>query len=620
MAITLAAVLFIPAMPVPAAVPDTGLRRDLVAGARQELLRLGRTEVLPEALGDWRETIDSVLFMLFRSTELYRGPVRIMVVDDTEVFSRFYPEGTMVLSTGLLDHIDYLVFELTVDSPRRARDHTGERERKLAPFLAYNAARFALDNDFRAFCRTAETTGPSRAAADLARSIRETPEEVQNADLMARVLLDLSGYESSSYIDDYLPRLASLVSARENAGSPPRDVPLSPDERLAFLSDNTHRYEDLRDNHETVLRTLRTGTAFQDAVFAFQGIRESLPENYYLWRLEALVMHLRWLSTVPAETQFIATLFPAASTGVTAARNRFIDHAKNWKTGQPAASDVGPAPSLAGDSAYLDTALQAYRTALSVQPDPALASSFAVLLYQGANDTDTALREAETAARLEARSQSCTARANYASLLFLSGKDPAEAERILARLHTETAKIGTEAPSGGVLLAEGFPSDTRDILINRTMMLRERNDHERADQLIEYLGKLTTRQNGGTVSFRGIQLGTPATDVPDRWGPPETITYTYFSEIWTYPRLGIVLSYPPAETGSEPRVMEITIASGSPVSPGGDIRTGDTREVFERVFGEPAYRAGDRDVYLVNGMRLSVHYLFNKIRSITAGY
>ncbi len=66
--------------------------------------------------------------------------------------------------------------------------------------------------------------------------------------------------------------------------------------------------------------------------------------------------------------------------------------------------------------------------------------------------------------------------------------------------------------------------------------------------------------------------------------------------------------------------MEITIASGSPVSPGGDIRTGDTREVFERVFGEPAYRAGDRDVYLVNGMRLSVHYLFNKIRSITAGY
>src|SRR5690554_4218533 len=94
MAITLAAVLFIPAMPVPAAVPDTGLRRDLVAGARQELLRRGRTEVLPEALGDWRETIDSVLFMLFRSTELYRGPVRIMVVDDTEVFSRFYPEGT----------------------------------------------------------------------------------------------------------------------------------------------------------------------------------------------------------------------------------------------------------------------------------------------------------------------------------------------------------------------------------------------------------------------------------------------------------------------------------------------------------------------------------------------
>ena len=95
-----------------------------------------------------------------------------------------------------------------------------------------------------------------------------------------------------------------------------------------------------------------------------------------------------------------------------------------------------------------------------------------------------------------------------------------------------------------MLLAEGFPSDARDILINRTMILRERNDHKRADQLIEYLGKLTTRQNGGTVSFAAYSSALLATDVPDRWGPPETITYTYFSEIWTYPRLGIVLSFP----------------------------------------------------------------------------
>ncbi len=619
MAIALAAAFFLSATPVAADIPGNDFRKDLLAGARQELLRLGRSEVLPDELGDWRETIDSVLFMLFRSTELYRGPVRVMVVDDTEIYSRFYPEGTMVLSTGLLDHIDFLVFELTVNSPRRARDHAGEREHQLAPFLAYNAARFALDSDFHSFSRAAAETGPSRAAADLAHTLQDTPEEIHRTDIMAQVLLDLSGYDSSLYADEFLPHLASATPATGTTRSAWFYTPLSPDDRILFLEENTGIYQRLRNNHTTLLRTLLSGNAFQDAVSTIEDIREAIPENYYLSRLEALVLHRWWLSTVPVETQLLTTLFPASS-GSNHALSDFLSRAKNRTLSKPEANTFLPPGAGAGDPSIHESALKAYRTVLPVQPDPALSSSFAMLLYQGGTDTEAAIREAETAARMEARSQSFTARANYASILFLSGKDPAEAYRILSRLVEQPDTNRKSTLSGRVLLNEGFPSDTRNMLVNQALMLRYRNDHEHADKIIGQLTQLAKRQNGGTVSFRGIQLGTPSSAVPDRWGPPEAITYNYFSEVWTYPRLGIILTFPQAEEQGEPGIREITMLSGSPVSPGGDIRTGDTRDAFEKVFGKPAYQAGDRDIYISNGMRLSVLYLFDSIRSITAGY
>ena len=84
--------------------------------------------------------------------------------------------------------------------------------------------------------------------------------------------------------------------------------------------------------------------------------------------------------------------------------------------------------------------------------------------------------------------------------------------------------------------------------------------------------------------------------------------------------MGLVITFPQVEKGKEPGIIRIRMNAGSPVSPGGDIRTGDSRDQFEKIFGQPVYRAGDRDVYLSNGMRLSVQYLFDRIRSITASY
>lgn len=609
---TIAAIVLFPAFTAIAAVPDIDIRKELLSGARQEILRLGRTEIPPGELGDWRETIDTTLFMLFRSTELYRGPIRVMVVNDKNIFSTLYPEGTMILSTGLLDHIDLQVFQLSVNDPRRARDHTGERERKLAPYLAYNAARLALDNDFSAFRRIVLQTGPSRHTGNLDRMLESTSAEIHDTDLVACVILELAGYTTSLFTQEYLSTLAEEQSIRGTSRSS-WFASVPPEKRKRYIHEQTVLRDLLYSGYSGILQTLRTRTAFGDAVNAIESIRESRSGGIYLDRLEALINHQYWLSAIPAEQQHLMTLFPAAAEE----NNRlspFAALAGNRKIPAPSASGIPVPGKDAGNPALYNRAIQAYRKFLSAWSEPALASAYALLLFQGGDSTDTPFLEAETAARLETLSSGYTARANHASLLFLSGKDPAGAERILSRLARQTGA------TSHVLLNEGIPSDDREILTNRAIMLRAAGDHSRADSLLEHISMLSKRQSGGTHSFRGISLGTTATGLADRLGKPDSITYNYYHEVWEYPKLGLVITLQQTEKDTDPKILRIQMNAGSPVSPGGDIRTGDSRGQFERVFGKPAYRAGDRDVYLSNDMRISVQYLFDRIRSITAGY
>ena len=601
------ALFLLPAFTAFAEVSDVDIRRELLSGARQEILERGRTEVPPEELGDWRETIDTVLFMLFRKTELYRGPVRVMVVDDQTIFSSLYPEGTLVVSTGLLDHVDLQVFELSVNDPRRARDHGGERERLLAPYLAYNAARFALDHDFVSFKRIAVKNGQVQPGVAYARLTENTPEEIGNTDLMACVLLDRAGYSPSLYTQEYLSEKPEAKTPRRAAD---RRIRLQAQSSLLTL---------LYTEYATIMQTLRTGSAFEDALRAIDQINESLPGGIYLDRLEALVNHQAWLSAVPHKQQYLATLFPVAAEENTRLAS-FVALAENRSHSKLPAAGVTVPGAEAGISARYNRSVQAYRRFLSAREDPALASSFALLLFLGRSDIDQAFLEAETAARLEALSSGVTARANHAALLFLSGKDPVEALRILERLSRQTGKTTVPAAASRVLLHDGTPSDDREVLVNLALMFRMTNKHDQADNLVEQLKALSRQQEGGTVSFRGIRLGTTASDLADRWGNPDSITYNFFHEVWEYPKLGIIITFGQTEEGTEPRVLRIRMNTGSPVSPGGDIRTGDSREQFESVFGKPAYRAGDGDVYLSNGMRISVQYLFDRIQSITAGY
>lgn len=598
-----AAAFFFLVAPGPlAAQSATALRQGMTDACRMELLAANEGEVTPASLGEWKDIIDSSLFLLFRKTELYRGTIRVLVVDDQSVRVRLYPEGTFLISSGLLDHIDRMLFENASSSPRRMRNFDSEREAMLVPFLVPEAAHFALGHQFSAWLRSGGT------------SLMPSDAEILDADRFSVILLRLAGFDSA-VLTDWMESLEAQYG--EGKADPAFSgyfarLP-SPEKRMESIRNADANIDRIAGEFVGVLDALRRGTPAKDAAESLEALSDIYPGSPYIARLSAFVSHRLWLETVPAEAQILPTHFPFA-VETSGGENAFLDMARATpaKSGFAFASSppVSPSAPIPGDASLFENARLAYRTALETSEDPALASSYAVLLSRSGNAEaiSTALEIASEAANRESVSSSFVARANYASLLFLTGTDFAKAQYLVDHLAN-----GTTRSADLRFLDEGMPGDGRDLVLCHALMLRSLGDDKRAETKTAKAASLFEKSPGkGTVDLRFIRIGDKADTLSEKWGQPATILYDYYSETWIYPALSVSVL-----VGKE--VSLVRIGTRSPVSPGGDVRTGDSREDFERFFGKSAYRAGDCEVYLKDGNRISVFYLENRIRSMTVG-
>ena len=119
-------------------------RERLMQAYRDEIAEASLNEVAVSEIGEWYDIIETSLFMLIRRTELFRGTARLMITDMQNARCMMYPDGTVLVSTGLLDYIDSLLFMDTSGSARRIRNFNSERENFFAPIAAVCAAQFAL--------------------------------------------------------------------------------------------------------------------------------------------------------------------------------------------------------------------------------------------------------------------------------------------------------------------------------------------------------------------------------------------------------------------------------------------------------------------------------------------
>jgi len=618
-----AALVFLPlstAFPAPA---DGTARAALFETARSEIGLLERNEADSGSLGEWKDIIGASLFRLFRRTELFRGEMRVLVVETPSVFVRIHPEGTVVLSTALLDYIDASLFEAAAGSPRRMRSLDSGREAMLVPFLVIEASHFALDHPYAAFRRNGGRDSTAGRDPFLYSSI-----EILEADRFSFILLSLAGFDPL-LLGTWLKSLDGIYAASPADPAFARylaDIP-SPAVRIASLASSDRNLPKITAEFTSVLSSLRSGLALNEAEDSLAALAETYPEATWLDRLGALVFHKRWLATVPAPLQRLKTFFPVAAENdpttpaflaLLAGDQPEFPVARPETTGG-AIHGIG----IPGDAKLHATALDAYGRAEEAQPASGLASSHAMLLFW--SDKTTALRMAETAAAEESGSRDSTARANYASLLYLTGTDYARAQYLLGSLpqamRQTSAVMATPENKPRFLLDRGITADERDILLNSALILRPLGDVARsAAKRTEFERLYVPSLVRGTIPFRLISVADTADTLASKWGKPAEIIYNYVTENWIYPSLSasVLLAVDPASSGTQV-VRLIRFGAGSPLTPGNDVRTGDSRSDFESVFGKPAYRAGDFEVYLKDGNRLSVLYLSDTIRSMTAG-
>ena len=167
---------------------------------RSEIAAASRSEISAESAGVWYDILDSALFMLIRKTELYRGSMRLFIEENSAVKCRIYPDGTILVSTGIFDYIDAKLANSQNVSPRKIKNFNTERENLLAPFLAYEAAHFSFEGG-----------RPSLSETELKKDTAKELIKRHNlkADAFAVILLKLAGYQPHLFYD-YLNELKKI--------------------------------------------------------------------------------------------------------------------------------------------------------------------------------------------------------------------------------------------------------------------------------------------------------------------------------------------------------------------------------------------------------------------------
>lgn len=567
-------------------------------GYREEIATASAHEISADGMGEWYDIVETSLFMLLRRTEVFRGTMRLIITDRQTARCILYPDGTFLISSGLLDYIDSTLFLDTSVSARRIRNFNTEREHFFAPLAAVCAAQFALNY------------------YDAGR--QQLPKEkVYMRDIMASVLLDMAGYPRG-LLEAWLTRL-DIIETKPETSQLFHDFlneSVSPKERSEQLYDNgdtgAHLYEEI----SGVLFALQNRKGTLDAVNALENLRQLFPDSLYLNRLNALVCHQAWLNTLDKQKQELATFLPAAvyDNQTVLAFFQTLQLLQD-QDDEDAEYHIRMAPGRENSKIY-EQAKKAYRNYLSSIYEAGMSASYAHLLAVSplVHERRTALGIAEKADLYHASLDDKTARANYAALLYFTGKDYTKARLLLADCMQQPKK--KRKKNQQLFLQTGFPSDERLIRCNYIRILTALGESNEAQEEKKRLGNLLKEPSDDTpLSVRNISLGAAVDDLLAAWNKPSSIIYNYYSERWIYRLFNTEVLIRAKDHGGT--VLQIAVGYPSSLTIFQDVRTGDSRQDFEKIFGSSLYRSCDSLMYHRSGTLIQVLYGNNKIRSVT---
>jgi len=574
-------------------------RERLMQAYRDEIAKASSNEIAASEVGEWYDIIETSLFMLIRRTELFRGAMRLIITDRKEVRCMMYPDGTVLVSTGLLDYIDSLLFMDTSGSARKIRNLNTERENFFAPIAAVCAAQFALN-----YYSTAKNTELST-------------EKLCTIDIMASVLLTTAGYPQG-LLETWLNRLAEIHGDAETANAFASFLTgsVKPVARLKQLNSNrddiTHLYEEI----SGVLFALQNRRGTADARIVLDNLLQLFPQSLYINRLNTLVAHQSWMNSIDKRNVEMAPILSAAVYDNAAVFSLFQSADFMFENDDDEQVDYFfKTMPTRGNSAVYEQAKKAYNDYLAMIYEAGIASSYAYLLASSplTHERDAVLTIAEQADLFHAGADDKTARANYAVLLYLVGKDYTKAQQLLTDcLHSTVRKT-----TGKVLfLTTGFPADERLIRCNYFRILKKLNNKTGAAKERQWLADILKEPKTVVpIVLRNVSVGDTVDKLLSAWDRPSSIIYNYYSERWLYRLLNAELII--RSKGGDGSILQMSIGFPSSLTLFNEIRTGDSRESFEKVCGKAVYRSCDALMYHRQGNLLQVIYGNNKIRNIT---
>ena len=573
-------------------------RERLMQAYRDEIAKASSNEITASEVGEWYDIIETSLFMLIRRTELFRGTMRLIITDRQNARCMMYPDGTFLVSTGLLDYIDSVLFMDTSGSARRIRNFNNERETFFAPIAAVCAAQFALNY------------------YSTAKNIALSPQKLYTIDIMASVLLNEAGYPQG-LLETWLDRLTSLQADTETAKTFASFLTgsVTPDMRFEQLNGNrddvTHLYEEL----SGVLVALQNRKGTADARTVLDNLLQLFPQSLYINRLNALVAHQAWLNSLYKRDTELATILSAAVYDNASVFSFFQSADFMFENDDDEQADYfsKTMPDRSNNTVYAQ-ATKAYSDYLSLMYEAGIASSYAYLLASSplAHERNAVLSIAEQADFFHTGADDKTARANYAALLYLVGKDYTKAQQLLADCLRSTVR----KPGKVLFVTTGFPADERLIRCNYFRILKKLNDKTGAAKERQWLADiLKEAETIVPIVLRNVSVGDTVDKLLSAWNRPSTIIYNYYSERWLYRLLNAELII--RSKDGDGSILQMSVGFPSSLTFFRELRTGDSREAFEKVCGEAVYRSCDALMYHKQGNLLQVVYGNNKIRNIT---
>lgn len=577
-------------------------RSSYLYAAQIKIAQLESTKQLSYTLGPWNDIIESSLFLLLRTTELHRGSIQVIISDSASYPVRWYPDHTIVISTELLDFIDYYIFEQASLTGRRIRNITLERENLFVPFIAYEISRFALNYPYQTWLVSASDD----TLLNFDQRTQETHSDVFVIDEYAKILLSLAGYSSSLY-DTWLAQSLQV----ENFTLFPTFsswLALQPSsvDRLTSVQTNSEKIKHATSDMQAIHYFIALQTELAEAQELLDRLFEEYPHSIHLMRLRALSLHLKCIDENFASLDMAPRLIPFAQL-----------KSSGYIFSQDQATQLSDTDLF--NTSYL-AAKDAYELYLTHNPEDTMFASYALFSLYGnrANtEIDSILAIAKKASQSEnlEKSKDSFCRYVYSSLLHYVYNE----DTIPKQLLLEIANLNVEQKPAEGFLSRGYSMDSS--YISATL-----DSFDLQPTMKDTQSVLSFKNR--SIQFRGIALGDSANKVIDTWGEPDSIRYSINLEIWTYSQIGANLLFVPNKTNQR-SLFYVQSNLSSILSPSINaqdtteafnhlnIRVGENRKLLEIYIGNSSRRSNDCELYTFGDTELLVLYSGNFIKKMS---